>query len=231
MKIGICEDILEHAKLLQSMIEEYYAAEKTDCEMVLFSSGTAALESEFSAEADLFFIDIELGDMTGTELIKRLHEINPACFFAVTTAYRKYLDDAMDLRVLRFLDKPLDKERVFSALEKTQEELNAQIVVIKDKNNRTYRFKQEDVIYAESKFRKSFITTTDRVIETSKPLKEIKLLLSSPIFLVPHASFIINKNYIVRFERKAITIRENKKDISIPVSPNKQHNVRNILAN
>lgn len=229
MKIGICEDILEHAKLLQSMVEEYYAAEKTDCEMVLFSSGTAALESEFSAEADLFFIDIELGDMTGTELIKRLHEINPACFFAVTTAYRKYLDDAIDLRVLRFLDKPLDKERVFSALQKAEEEMNSQMVVIKGKNNKTYRFKQEDVIYAESKFKKSFITTTDMLIETPLPFKDVKALLSSPIFLVPHASFIINKNYIVRFERQSITIRENKKDISIPVSPKKQPEMRSRL--
>ena len=102
-------------------------------------------------------------------------------------------------------------------------------MVIKGKNNKTYRFKQEDVIYAESKFKKSFITTTDMVIETALPLKDIKALLSSPIFLVPHASFIINKSYIVRFERKAITIRENKKDISIPVSPNKQHEMKSRL--
>ncbi len=229
MKIGICEDILEHGQLLQSMIEEYYAAKKAECEVMLFSSGTAALESAFAAEADLFFIDIELGDMTGTELIKQLQVLNPGCYFAVTTAYRKYLDDAIDLRVLRFLDKPLEKERVFAALDKAGEEINRQLVVIKGKNNKNYRFKQEDVIYAESKFRKSFITTTDMVIETTLPFKEVKALLSSPIFLVPHGSFIINKNYIVRFERKAITIRENKKDISIPVSPNKQHEMKSRL--
>ena len=229
MKIGICEDILEHGQLLQAMIEEYYSAKKAECEVMLFSSGTAALESAFAAEADVFFIDIELGDMTGTELIKQLQALNPGCYFAVTTAYRKYLDDAIDLRVLRFLDKPLEKARVFSALDKAEEEINRQLVVIKGKNNKTYRFKQEDVIYAESKFRKSFITTTDMVIETALPFKEIKALLSSPIFLVPHGSFIINKNYIVRFERKAITIRENKKDISIPVSPNKQHEMKSRL--
>ena len=229
MKIGICEDVLEQGQLLKTVIEEYYAAKKAAREVMLFSSGTAALESDFALAADLFFVDIELGDMTGTELIRQLRERNSACFFIVTTAHRHYVDDALDLKVLRFLDKPLEKERVFATLDKAREVMNRQMITIKGKNNKTYRFKQEDVIFAESKFRKSFITTTDMVIETSLPLKEIKAMLTSPDFLVPHGSFVINKNFIVRFERKSITIRENKKDISIPVSPNRQAEMKSKL--
>ena len=229
MRICICEDIAEQSQLLRAMIEEYFAQKSYMPQVSEYESAEALLESNAANENDVFFVDIELGAVSGLELIRAISEQNRAALFIVVTAYNRYLDDAMDLKVLRYLDKPIAKERLFSALDKALQEYLHGTVEIKGKNNRTYRIKKADIIYAESKFKKTFVCTVDNTIETNLPLKEIKEMLSSPDFLVPHASFIINKNYIVRFERKAITIRENKKDISIPVSPNKQHEMKSRL--
>ncbi|MBQ6380433.1 MAG: response regulator transcription factor [Clostridia bacterium] len=226
MKICICEDIAAQAQQLRALIDEYFAAKACDVQVSVFESAEALLAGDAAKENAIFFVDIELGALSGLELIRAISEQNRAALFIVVTAYHRYLDDAMDLNVLRYLDKPVEKERLFSALDKALQEFGQGTVEIKGKNNRTYRIKKADIIYAESKFKKTFVCTVDNTIETKLPLKEIKEMLASPDFIVPHASFVLNKNYIVRFERTAIAVRENMKTVSIPVSPKRQAEVR-----
>ena len=229
MRICICEDIAEQSQLLRAMIEEYFAQKSYEPQVSEFGTAEEFLAAGAAKENDVFFVDIELGAVSGLELIRAISEQNRSALFLVVTAYHQYLDDAMDLKVLRYLDKPVTKERLFSALDKALLEFQQGIVEIKGKNNRTYRIKKADIIYAESKFKKTFVCTVDNTIETNLPLKEIKEMLSSPDFLVPHGSFILNKNYIVRFERTSIAVKENMKTVSIPVSPKKQAEIKRQL--
>ena len=229
MRICICEDIAEQSQQLRVLIEEYFAQKAYEPQVSECESAEALLESDAAKENDIFFIDIELGAVGGLELIRAISEENRAALFIVVTAYNQYLDDAMDLKVLRYLDKPVAKERLFSALDKALLEFQQGIVEIKGKNIRTYRIKKADIIYAESKFKETFVCTVNNTIETNLPLKEIKEMLSSPDFVVPHGSFILNKNYIVRFERTSIAVKENMKTVSIPVSPKKQAEIKRQL--
>ena len=229
MKICICEDIAEQSQQLRELIEKYFVQKAYEPQVSEYESAEALLESGVAKENDIFLVDIELGAVSGLELIRTISEQNRVAQFIVVTAYNRYLDDAMDLKVLRYLDKPVVKERLFSALDKALREYMQGTVVIKGKNNKSYRIKKSDIIYAESKFKKTFVCTVDNTIETSLPLKEVKEMLSSPDFLVPHGSFILNKNYIVRFERTSITVRENMKTVSIPVSPKRQVEVKKKL--
>ena len=80
-----------------------------------FDSGSGILESAESF--DIVSLDIELGDKNGIEIAKVLQSKNPNIIILIVTSYRHYLDEAMDLNVTRYIDKPITQQRIFSALE------------------------------------------------------------------------------------------------------------------
>ena len=66
---------------------------------------------------DLIFLDIEMPEMTGIELLKKLH-IPPVTVF--TTAYRDYAYEGYELGVIDFLLKPISYARFAQAMEKVK---------------------------------------------------------------------------------------------------------------
>jgi DNA-binding LytR/AlgR family response regulator len=64
---------------------------------------------------DIIFLDIQMPQMSGLELIKSLHE-KPAIIF--TTAFREYGADGFELDVLDYLVKPITFDRFLKAVAK-----------------------------------------------------------------------------------------------------------------
>lgn len=232
MRVCICDDILEYRIAIRSYVENYFKTNKVEYVIDECDSGNMLLEMSSKRFYDIFFIDIELGDSNGLNIIKRLMERCQNSIFIIVTAYNQYLDDAMDLQVLRYINKPIIQNRINSALDRAIDRINNSTIVIKAKGGEQIYLNKREIIYMESKFKMTYILTTKGEIISSFPLKYYKELLSSPDFLIPHNSFIININYIASFKRTKIVIFDSAdKLIDIPISAPKQHNVRNILAN
>ena len=88
-----------------------------DARVLGFSSAEAALQFASENDVDVAFLDIEMADLNGIELAKRLkqHCRNLNIIFA--TAYNDYYRDAMALHASGYLLKPIRKEQVLAELE------------------------------------------------------------------------------------------------------------------
>ncbi len=91
-----------------------------------------AFDDEFDAmdwaehnRFDVAFLDIQLHGMSGIELAKRLHEMNPKLPIIFCTGYMDYALDAFRVHASGYLMKPISGQKV-------QEELN-QIKVLTEK--------------------------------------------------------------------------------------------------
>ncbi|MBE7171379.1 MAG: response regulator transcription factor [Williamsia sp.] len=80
-----------------------------------FDDAIAGAEYLRNHAVDLLFIDINMPDITGLELVKSL-QTKPAIIF--TTAYKKFAIDGFDLNALDYLLKPISFERFEKAAEK-----------------------------------------------------------------------------------------------------------------
>lgn len=76
-----------------------------------------ALDWAATHSFDVAFLDIQLHVMSGLELAKRLHEINPKLPIIFCTGYMNFALDAFRVHAAGYLLKPITKERVQEELD------------------------------------------------------------------------------------------------------------------
>jgi two-component system LytT family response regulator len=80
-------------------------------------TGTHAVEMIDALAPDLVFLDIEMPELSGIEVLGRVSHA-PAVIF--TTAYDRYAVSAFELEALDYLLKPFGRERCLAALERAR---------------------------------------------------------------------------------------------------------------
>lgn len=151
--------------------------------------------------------------------------------FIVVTAFSKYLDDALDLKVLRFLEKPINSERLYAGIDRAIDTLNDTTVgfYLRDGDMDYKKILLCDLIMIETDRRRTKVYTDAEVFRTKKTLSEWQRELTEPFFMMPHNSFIINMNKIVKFSRTEIELEGGKKHYTVSVAPKRQAETKRIL--
>ena len=194
--------------------------------------GIALIEKE---QPNLVFLDVEMDDMTGFEMLERLDSIDFKVIF--TTSFDKYAIKAIRFSALDYLLKPVGKEDLITAIErahskpeKLQNEQVKELAEIgKSKAAKIERialttsdgliFKNiSDIIHCESdrNYTTVHLLNKEKLI-VSKTLKEIDETLEGSGFFRIHHSHLINLNHISRFVRSdgGYVIMQNNDNISI----------------
>src|SRR5687767_5233424 len=93
-------------RLMKSLLEEY-----ADTITVIAEAGTGmeAIQKIEELKPDLIFLDIQMPDLTGFEVIERLTR-KPNIIF--TTAYEQYAIKAFETFSIDYLLKPIKEERL-----------------------------------------------------------------------------------------------------------------------
>ncbi len=187
---------------------------------------------------DILFLDVQMPDGSGFDLLRNLGKINFPVVFV--TAYDQYAIQALRLSATDYLLKPIHKNDLQFAIEKcvkmrdfyAQNELDYaelwanqsrnqadKILVLNKYSGESLAYPKIISIEADSNY--VLIHTTDqRKISISKTLKEVEEMLcdSSHYFLRVHKSFIINTQHIKQIQRKepaSITLQNNQ-TVEIP---------------
>jgi DNA-binding LytR/AlgR family response regulator len=88
-------------------------------------NGATALQLLSNASADVLFLDVEMPEMDGFDLIEALGSGGAHVPLVVfITAYPRFAADAFDTGAIDFLTKPIRTDRVGRAIERVREALN-----------------------------------------------------------------------------------------------------------
>ena len=143
---------------------------------------------------DAYIIDVFLGDMNGIELIKTISNKYKNALFIIISGMPRDLFDVYEVEHLYFLEKPIDKGKLFKALDKIRDY----------ENNRCFNFKfircnyqipYKDIIYIENIGRKIIINTINNSYQQYAKMDELLSILPSN-FVRLHKSYIVNEEYI-----------------------------------
>lgn len=191
-----------------------------------------------SQPVDLLFLDIQMPDISGMQLLRSLHQ-KPLVIF--TTAFSKYATEGFDLDAIDYLLKPYSFERFMKAVNKVHEymdlrgrapnQANArEIVASKDflfvkADYKLYKINLKEVLYVEGLKDYVKIFTGDKPIVTQMSMKALEEKLPSPEFIRVHRSFIVAFHKIDFVQKHMLTI--GKKEI--PISEHYRDQLFNII--
>ncbi len=112
MRILAVEDEVTLLKRLSNRIHEALP----DAEILAFDNTDDALAVLPDKEINIAFLDIEIDNMNGIDLAKRVKAVCPACDIVFCTGYGDYAVQAFDLGASDYLMKPITKEKMEHAL-------------------------------------------------------------------------------------------------------------------
>ena len=207
MRIVICDDEIEYIQDVERHINQYCFEHGLTVEVFKYNNGKELISQNLAF--DIAFLDIEMKEMDGLELGKRLQKINPDIVLIYITAYEHYLDEALDLGIIRFFSKPIDSQRFYKGFEKAINKVdNTEIVFhLKDEKNGTASIRANDIVFVEIKGRKTkIVDKNDNEYFTRDNIKDWKTKLTKSYFISPHNSFILNTNYITYFQKDYIIL-------------------------
>jgi DNA-binding LytR/AlgR family response regulator len=175
-----------------------------------FNSPIPAIEYLNTHPVDLIFLDIEMKELTGIQLLEAIHVKSK---IIITTAYERYALKGFDLQVCDYLLKPITFERFLQACNKASEE----IVQAKKRNTTKIFIKTEyrlesisisDILYIEGMGDYRKIVSDKKRIMTLQTFNELNDLLPQDLFCRVHNSFIVSLDKIEKIERNRIYIKE-----------------------
>ncbi len=185
--------------------------------LAVFDNGIDALMYLRSNTADLIFLDINMAELSGIQL---LETTNIKSEVIITTAYQEYAVKGFDLKVADYLLKPFTLERFIQAVERVQQLLDKrnaiperEFIFIKT----AYRMEKimlDEVLYIEGMRDYRGIVTTGKKIMTLQTFGELEELLPAAVICRVHKSYMVAIDKITAVEKDMVKIGT----IEIPVS-------------
>jgi len=228
MKCIIVDDNSMARMALKQLVTQVPALELVaECE-----DAKEALSSLNSTQVDLLLLDIEMPEMTGLELTKKLGNSKPLIIF--TTAKKDYAVEAFELSVVDYLIKPIALPRFKQAIEKASEAIESNkeevkveeqgFVFVKD-NGVLKRISIDDILFLEAMGDYVKVHTSQKFHVVHATLKSIEEKLPAAKFIRVHRSYIVAINKIDYIQEGTISIGKT----TIPVADTHKSNLNRRL--
>lgn len=219
-------------QLLQDKIQQYVPVVEM---LATANSGTEGLEAIKRFQPDLVFLDVEMLDMTGFEMLAQLDNIEFQTIFI--TSYTHYAIKAIRFNALDYLVKPIDLGELKNALKRYEKRPNHENVKVALQNFQTSNVSDQvlilqtqvgelkmalkNIIRIEGERNYSYVyLKNDKRRLVSKILAEMETLLEGKGFFRCHRSFLVNFSSINTVKHGSTLIMSD--GVEIPISRRKK---------
>lgn len=162
-------------------------------------NGRQALELIPKLVPDVIFLDIQMPEMTGFELLSRLDDVPQIIF---TTAYDEYAIRAFEVSALDYLLKPIAPERLAAAIAKLRPRKippRLEQVFVRD-GERCWLVRVADIYLLESEGNYTRVCFKSERPLISKSLASLEASLDPGIFFRASRSQIVNLKWVQAVE-------------------------------
>jgi len=216
--------IIDDDKFSTKIIAEF--VDKTDdLDLVgTYDSAISAindLNKNGSKGIDLIFLDIEMPEMTGLDLLKSLNVIPQVIIYS---SQEKYALESYEYNVTDYLLKPVNYTRFLKAINKVKEQNDKRDELTKSsneifiKNNSSLvRIKYDDILWIEALENYVVLNTFSDKYTIHFTMKSIADKMPSNAFVRVHRSFIVNLAKIKVIEDNSVIVKTSDGSKIIPI--------------
>lgn len=215
MRIAVCDDEERFLTDIKDHIYEIYNS--MDVVVDCFTSGKNLINSFDKQSYDLVFLDIEMPEIDGLTLAKMLREKSNELNIVFLTGHIEYALEGYEVNALRYLTKPVKKDKMLEVLHYVSEKLtkNHKLKIRVDGED-TF-IDVNDIIYFEAQNQYIMIYTKTGEYLVRYNISDYENELVKDGFFRTHRSYLVNLSKVKKIG-KAEVIMEGDKEV--PVSRN-----------
>jgi DNA-binding LytR/AlgR family response regulator len=218
--------ILDDEPLAVALLEKYVGRSE-DLKLIKATTNVyEAIDAASTNKADLIFLDIQMPELTGVQVMKIL---NGKTKVILTTAFDEYAVQAFELDAVDYLLKPFSFERFTIAVNKVKERLSQttaiepDFIIIKS-GHKMIKVLHKEILYLEAMRDYIAVHTLNEKILTLQSLRTFEDILPKKLFRRIHKSYIVNISCVTRKEKKKVFIEK----AEIPVGESFAINLRDV---
>lgn len=199
LKIVYCDnDEKDRIRMMNALtcMEEKWNQE---FEVITFTCGEELCKSLQTTHYDIIMLDVYMKEMDGIETAARIRSMGEETLIIFISEHDGRVKELFDFRTIAFLDKPLQIEKLESALKRACEILdkNHEETFIYRKNKIVKYVPVKDIIYFESKRNSVKIYTTKYEDFFYGTLSNVwERVQKTKQFIMPSKSFVFNLRYV-----------------------------------
>ena len=222
--IVVDDETLSRTRLRQLLRAEPDVEIVAEC-----STGADAIDAVDRLRPDVMFLDVQMPEMDGFEVLANLSgSFTPLVVFV--TAFDEYAVKAFDVLALDYVLKPVAPERLHAACERARARLSAttaQPTALDDRllsllnqlhgdgrlrpsgapsrlfvraNDRVVMLNPDDIQWCEAAGNYVKIHATDQTYVVRQPLADMEAMLNQAMFVRIHRSTIVNLDHVKEFQ-------------------------------
>ena len=205
--IAICDDSDVDRRGIGDMVRRW--AEAAGCSVRLdeFPSAESFLfEYDRNKDYDILLLDVEMRDISGIELAKRVRAQRGRAEIVFITSHFEFIAEGYEVDALHYLMKPVSERKLFEVLGRAAARLAVEppsVVISSDGG--TVKLPEADILYVEAFAHYIEIYTRTDVYRLKESITAFENKLSSDFYRT-HRSYIVNLKAVECISRTGVTL-------------------------
>lgn len=224
MRIAVCDDENFYRQQALTTIEDI--SKSLDVMVDAFADGNQLINKFKTLPYDLIILDIEMPDIDGLSLARKLREISENVYIVFLTSHIEFALEGYEVNALRYLTKPVDRQKLKEILDYiSQKQMEEEVLWIKT-DEADEKIRLSEILYFEAQNQNVIINTNNNSYVTRYNLGDYEKELKAKGFVRIHRSYIAALDKISRLGKGCVHLES---DISLPVSRSKEKELKAAL--
>ena len=205
--IAICDDSDVDRRSIAGMVRRWAEAAGGRVRIDEFPSAESILfEYAQNKDYDILLLDVEMRDISGIELAKRVRAQRGRAEIVFITSHFEFIAEGYEVDALHYLVKPVSQEKLWEVLTKAAARLAVEppsVVISVDGG--TVKLFEADILYVEAFAHTVEIHTCRDVFKLKESITAFGERLSGDFFRA-HRSYIVNLKAVERISRTGVRL-------------------------
>lgn len=221
MNISIVDDELLYCNQLETFLKEWSVKNEIQINIFSYDNGNSLLADNYGQNY-LIFLDIDMPEINGMEVAKKLRKNGYKSHIIFLTAHNEYVYEGYHVRALDYLLKPITLEKLESCLSPVLEELKSSVYIFRTATC-IEKIPYSSIIAFATQGHYIDIITEQHTYHQKISLKTIKQILPEN-FEQCHRTLMVNINHITKLDGNNLHLTNQE---IFPISKQYLKNIQN----
>lgn len=224
MHIAICDDEQKFINDFIMKIDKLYS--RLDVMVDVFASGEELLKNYYNGYYDIIFLDIEMPEMDGLTVAKKIRCISEEVFIVFLTGHVEYAIKGYEVNALRYLSKPVNINDIQEIINYVIGKQHGEKFLWIKNSDGEHRILLSDIVYMEAQDQRIDIVTLNGHFLVLGKINEYEMRFKEKDFFRIHRSYLVALSKIVSISGNQVTVAGG---IVLPIGRTKEKKFRQVF--